>query len=213
MPWVEKERSALVATLRQADADAPTLCEGWDVRRLLAHLVQREQQFIANVTDGLSRPKPGEEKNLSRLADEARSPEGFQALIDRFSAGPPPWSPMSWAGESINLVEYVIHHEDIRRGGSDPAEPRALPQAETDSIFSRLPLFARVAFARSPVGVQLARPGKPAKVVKNGPTPVQITGEAIELALYVSGRRSAAQVDITGPPEAVAAFEQWVATS
>ncbi len=213
MPWVPKERAALVATLRNADADAPTLCEGWDVRRLLAHLVQREQQPLANVTDGLSRPKPGQEKNLTRLTDDAQSPEGFHALIDRFSAGPPPWSPMSWAGESINLVEYVIHHEDIRRAGPAPAEPRVLPQAESDSIFARLPLFGRVAFGRSPVGVQLARPGQPAKVVKKGPTPVQLTGEATELALYVSGRRSAAQVEVTGPAEAVAAFEQWVATT
>ena len=54
---------------------------------------------------------------------------------------------MSWAGENLNLIEYVIHHEDIRRAGPTPAEPRSLPQAESDSIFRRLMLMARVAYA------------------------------------------------------------------
>lgn len=213
MPWVEKERAALVATLRGADADAPTLCEGWDVRRLLAHLVLREQQFLASVSDGLSRPKPGQEKNLTRLTDQAQSTEGFHALIDRFSAGAPGWSPMSWAGERINLVEYVIHHEDIRRAGPTPAEPRSLPESELASIFGRISLMARVAFVRSPVGVGLARPGKPAQLVKKGPTPVEISGDPVDLALYIGGRRSAAQVEVAGPPEAVASFQAWVARS
>jgi uncharacterized protein (TIGR03085 family) len=211
MPWVEKERTALVATLRQADPDGPTLCEGWDVRRLLAHLVLREQEPLANVSDGLSRPTPGQEKNLTRLTDDAQSPEGFGALVDRFSAGPPSWSPMSWAGENLNLIEYVIHHEDIRRAGPTPAEPRALPQAEADSIFRRLMLMARVAYARSPVGVSLTRPGKPTRMVKKGRTPVEITGEPTELALFLSGRHSAAKVDVAGPPEAVAEFQRWLA--
>src|SRR5690606_3490565 len=49
MPWMEDERAALVATARDTDPDAPTLCEGWTARHLLAHLVEREHQpwFVA----------------------------------------------------------------------------------------------------------------------------------------------------------------------
>lgn len=211
MPWVEKERTALIATLRAADPDAPTLCEGWDVRRLLAHLVQRETDLVGGIGDQLSRPRPGEEKNLTKLAEAAGTHEGYQALIDRFSAGPPRWSPMSWAGESINLVEYVIHHEDVRRAGAAPAEPRPLPAAEVQSIWTKLLLLARLAFARAPVGVILVQPGGPSKVVKKGPTPVTLTGPPVELALYANGRREAAQVVVTGPPEAVGTFTRWLA--
>lgn len=213
MPWVEKERAALVATLRHADPEATTLCQGWNVRRLLAHLVQREQLPLANTVDQFSRAKPGQEKNLTRLTDEAATPAGFDALVDRFGQGPPRWSPLSWAGEGLNLAEYVIHHEDIRRGGPRPTEPRALPEAELQSIFRKLPLFARLTFSRSPVGVSIARPTGPPRQVKKGPTPVVVAGEPVELALFVSGRRSAARVEVTGPPAAVATFEEWVATT
>src|SRR5690606_2854754 len=44
MPFMEDERAALVATARDTDPDAPTLCEGWTARHLLAHLVEREHQ-------------------------------------------------------------------------------------------------------------------------------------------------------------------------
>ena len=39
--WVNGERQALADTLRVSDPDGPTLDEGWTVRHLLAHLVQR----------------------------------------------------------------------------------------------------------------------------------------------------------------------------
>lgn len=206
MPWVEKERTALVATLRASDPDAPTLCEGWNVRRLLAHLVQREHDLVGGVRDIVSRAEPGGEKNLSTLTDGARTPEGYQALVGRFSEGPPRWSPMSWAGENINLLEYVIHHEDVRRAGSTPVAPRPLPDAESQSIWSKLALMARLTFRASPVGVVLAQPGGRTTVVKKGESSVTLTGAPVELALYVSGRRTSAAVEVTGPPDAVLTF-------
>ena len=220
MPWVEKERTALVATLRASDPDGPTLCEGWNVRRLLAHLVQREHDLVGGVRDIVSRAEPGREKNLSTLTDGARTPEGYQALVGRFSEGPPRWSPMSWAGENINLLEYVIHHEDVRRAGSTPAAPRPLPDAESQSIWSKLLLVARLTFRASPVGVILAQPGGQSSVVKNGVVKngvvkkgepsVTLTGAPVELALYLNGRRTSAAVEVTGPPDAVLTFTSWL---
>ncbi len=213
MPWVQKERTALVATLRAADPDGETLCVGWNVRRLLAHLIVRERRPLAGVADLVSREPPGQEKRLSTLTDTARSADGYQALVDQFAEGPPRWSPMSWAGESLNLVEYVIHHEDIRRAGGEPAEPRVLPEAERQAVWKRLGLFARQSFSRSPVGVRLARPGAESQQVKKGPTPVTISADPVDLALYLSGRRGAALVEISGPDEAVQKFQDWVRTT
>src|SRR4051794_21009511 len=102
MGGVEQEKDAFVATLRSADPDGPTLDAGWDVRRLVAHLVQREQQPFAVLTDLLARRPPGQEPGLSRLTERARSPQGYAALVDRFEAGAPRWSPMSWASEQLN---------------------------------------------------------------------------------------------------------------
>jgi hypothetical protein len=42
---------------------------------------------------------------------------GYEALVTKFQKGAPRWSPMSWADESLNFIEYVIHIEDVRRGG------------------------------------------------------------------------------------------------
>jgi uncharacterized protein (TIGR03085 family) len=213
MPWVDAERQALAETFRAADPDAPTLCEGWTTRHLLAHLVQRDQDQIGQIGDRFGRAAPGQERFMGRLVERARSQPGYEALLTRFLDGPARWSPMSWAADSLNLLEYVIHHEDVRRAGDDPQEPRALPAAETQSIWRRVAGLARLSYLRSPVGVTLATTGGPRRVVKKGSTGIVLTGDPVELALYLSGRRTAADVEVSGPPEAVARFTSWVSTT
>jgi uncharacterized protein (TIGR03085 family) len=159
MGWAETEKKALLETLRRADPEADTLCAGWNTRQLLAHLVQREQDPRGGLADALLRAKPGQEKYLGRLANGAATPEGYAALLRRFSAGPPRWSPMSWASEQLNLLEYVIHHEDVRRGGSTSPGPRVLPEHERQRIWRQLPLMARLRYRSAPVGVVLAQLG------------------------------------------------------
>jgi uncharacterized protein (TIGR03085 family) len=210
MGWAQTEKKALVETLRRADPDAATLCAGWNTRRLLAHLVQREQDPRGGLGDALLRAEPGRERYLGRLADGAASPEGYAALLARFLAGPPRWSPMSWASEQLNLLEYVIHHEDVRRAGSTSPGPRVLPEHERQRIWQPLPLLARLRYRSAPVGVVLAGLGGPRATVKSGAPAVTLTGEPVELALYTSGRRSVAHVQVSGPPEAVARFQAWV---
>jgi uncharacterized protein (TIGR03085 family) len=210
MGWARTEKQALVDTLRRTDPDAPTLCAGWDAKRLLAHLVQREQDPVGGLGDAVARAQPGLEQHLGRLAEPAATPEGWAGLIDRFVAGPPRWSPMSWASEQLNALEYVIHHEDVRRGAGSGAT-RALPAAQADTVFRQLPVMARLTFRRSPVGVVLARPDGTRTVVRSGSPAVTVTGEPLELALWVSGRRSAAAVQLAGPPEAVEQFQAWLA--
>ena len=210
MPYVEAERQSLVATLRATAPDAPTPCQGWDARRLLGHLVQREHDVVGSVRDIAGRSRPGQEKHLGRLAEAAGTPEGYAALVDRFAGGPPKWSPMSWAGENINLLEYVIHHEDVRRGAG-PVEPRDLSIGENAAIWKRVPLFARLSCRSCPVGVTLQRREGASTVVKKDEDPVTLTGEPVELALHVSGRRGAAQVQVSGSPEAVERYQAWAA--
>jgi uncharacterized protein (TIGR03085 family) len=210
MGWAQTEKRALVETLRRADPEADTLCAGWNTRRLLAHLVQREQDPRGSLGDALLRAKPGQERYLGRLADRAATPEGYAALLARFVAGPPRWSPMSWASEQLNLLEYVIHHEDVRRGGPTSPGPRVLPERERQRIWQPLPLLARLRYRSAPVGVVLAQLGGARATAKSGARAVTLTGEPVELALYTSGRRSAAQVQVSGPPEAVQRFQAWV---
>ena len=128
MAWSSAERQAMVETFRAADPDGPTLDEGWTVRHVVAHLVQREQEPLAGAKDVAARRPPGQEKELGRLVDAARTPDGWAALVDRFGTGAPRWSPFSWGGDRANLLEYVVHHEDVRRGGLGDVAPRTLPE-------------------------------------------------------------------------------------
>ena len=116
MNWTKQEQDLLVETFRGTDPEAPTLCEGWNVRRLLAHLTQREQSPMARILD-LDSPEAARAVAPAHQATtRAATRPGYDALIEQFIRGPRRWSPMSWAADRFNLVEYLIHHEDIRRG-------------------------------------------------------------------------------------------------
>lgn len=210
MPWVQDERQALATTLASTDPDQPTLCEGWTVRHLLAHLVQREREPLSRFADQLARPVPGHEKRMGRLVDGARSPEGYDALVTRFARGPSRLSPMGWADEAVNLLEYVIHHEDVRRGAGRTPEARPLPTKEQAAIWSRLRLMARLGYRRAPVGVELALPSGERYRAREAADAVLLTGDPVELLLHASGRRRAANVELTGAPGAVQRFETWL---
>jgi uncharacterized protein (TIGR03085 family) len=208
---VPGEREALIATLRSSDPDGPTLDEGWTVRHLLAHLVQREQDPVGSLKDVVRRRPPGEEPELGRLVDGARTPAGYAALVDRFQAGPPRWSPFRWAAERTNLLEYVVHHEDVRRGTLGDVAPRTLPDGALAALWAQLPFLGRLRFRGAPVGVTLEWPNHQVQVVKRAEPGVVLRGQPVELALYVMGRRAAAEVGIFGDLAAVARFEEWVA--
>ena len=183
MSWVKQEQDSLVETFRTSDPDAPTLCEGWNVRRLLAHLTQREHSLVARIVDSVARKPPGQEPGLSKLTSQATTPQGYDALIDRFAQG-------------------------ARRAGAKPARPRDLPEAEQDAVWQQLGLLAKLGLRKSPVGVRLATPKGKSRVAKAGDG-VTLTGEPVELALWLGGRRGPAQVAVTGSSEALDAFQAW----
>jgi hypothetical protein len=83
--------------------------------------------------------------------------------------------------------------------------PRDLPEAEQDVVWQQLGLLAKLGLRKSPVGVRLATPKGKSRVAKTGGG-VTLTGEPVELALWVGGRRGPAQVAVTGSQEAIDAF-------
>ena len=207
---MESEREALVETLRGSDPEAPTLCEGWSVRHLLAHLVERDQQparYAADMAATRLGREPGAEPFLARLAGSAVTALGYAALVDRFARGASPV--VALGGDRAHLVEYVVHHEDVRRAGEEPAEPRVLAPDLVRTVWQHLGPLARAAYRSSPVGVVLVVPGGPRRVVRRGPDAVVVSGDPVEQALFALGRREVAEVEILGAPATVARFEEW----
>ena len=208
MTWVDAERQSFAFDFRAADPDAPTLCAGWSVRHLCAHLVQREHAMVHNIWDQTTAKTPGEERFMRRLVDDARTPDGYAALVDRFEAGPSRHSLMGRFDEALNLVEYVVHHEDLRRG-SGPVSPRHLPPTELDEIWRRARLILKRAYRKAPVGVELAPDGGTVMPVRSGPNAVTLAGSRLDLVLHAFGRRDAADVRVDGSSDGVTTFTRW----
>lgn len=189
--WSSIERDALVGTLRAADPAAPTLDEGWQTRHLAAHLYLR-------------RHRPWAMGRLAGVADGAITAGGYAALVDSFAAPVPAGSPLALLDRSdaANLAEYVIHHEDVRRGAGR-APVRELPAEQAAALLSQLRVFTLRVLRGCPAGVVLESREGPERIVRTGPAPVRIRGAATDLALALSGRLRAADVEFAGAPRAV----------
>jgi len=212
MRYARDERLALCALLDQAGPREPTLCEGWTTLDLAAHLVLREHRPDAGL-GLLGGPLAAHTRALQRRLAQ-RTP--YPRLVQMIRNGPPRLSAFGLPGadERANLVEYFVHHEDVRRAQPD-WEPRKLDQGLTEVLWHRLGM-ARFILRKAPVGVELARDDRPEAAGPGGPrvritakarTPVvTVTGAPAELTLWALGRTAAARVRLDGSEAAVAAL-------
>lgn len=214
-------RLALADALSEAGPDAPTLCTGWRTAQLAAHLYVRENNPLS--LPGIAGLHGSVGKVATALTehamDDALSRHGFQGLVDRFRAGPRPWSPMALPGADRlgNTLEYFVHLHDVtdavpsRRATAD--QTNALSPSVRDELWQRMPPLARMVLRRSPVGVQLVRPGtvsRRARIVATRGLPMVIVrGSVDQLALWMFGR--SARVELIGDADSVARVSAVVA--
>jgi uncharacterized protein (TIGR03085 family) len=183
MTAAQRERAALVETMRTVGPDAPTLCGDWTTRDLAAHLVVRERRLDA--TAGVAVPfLAGYTAKVQRQVTDSTD---WDELLDKVASGPPLYSPFKLFDPVANLGEMYIHHEDVRRAQTD-WEPRQLDDAMVKALGRGLPLMARLTLAKAPARVSLRTPdGKTLATVGRGPE-LTVTGEPQELLLFISGR-------------------------
>jgi uncharacterized protein (TIGR03085 family) len=183
MTAAQRERSALVETMRSVGPGAPTLCGDWTTRDLAAHLVVREGRLDA--TPGIAIPfLAGYTDKVQRQV--AASAE-WDELLDKIASGPPIFSPFKILDPFANMGEMFIHHEDVRR--AQPGwEPRPLDDATVKALGRGLSIMARLTLAKAPARVSLRTPeGKTLATVGRGPE-LTVTGEPQEVLLFISGR-------------------------
>jgi uncharacterized protein (TIGR03085 family) len=196
------ERAALVEAMRAAGPDAPTLCEGWTVRDLAAHLVIRERR--PDAAAGIVLPP------LRGWGDHVRrgyAARPFDELLELVADGPPVTSGFALPGVDarLNLVEHFVHCEDVRRAAPGWT-PRELPEARQRAFAAMMSSRGKYFLRHSPVGVRLQTPdGEVLADVGDEPR-VTLTGRPAELVLYAFGRTAQAQVELDGPADALAAF-------
>jgi len=198
------ERQGLCDTFEQVGPDAPTLCSPWLTRDLAAHLVVRERR--PDAAAGMALPVLA--GHLEQVQNDYAAWD-WSRLVQQIRSGPPAWSPASLArvDEAVNTAEFFIHHEDVLRGGSDWSA-RELPTDLESALWGIVSRAARLRFARARVGVVLAAPpyGRRQVHAMTGLGTVVLRGTPGELLLYASGRRGAADVDVSGPDEALSAI-------
>ncbi len=218
MSHAQDERRAICDLLAELGPDQPTLCAGWQTADLAAHLVLRERRPDAGA-GMMGGPLAGYTRRVqARLAE--RTP--FPRLVQLIRSGPPRYSVFAVPGadQRLNLVEYFVHHEDVRRA-QPGTQPRPISPQLADALWARLPL-ARFLLRRAPVGVELVRtdagsrpPDAPSqggngrvRITVKARTPlVTVSGEPAELTLWVMGRTGAAHVRLDGSDTDVAALQ------
>ncbi|MGV1004643.1 MAG: TIGR03085 family metal-binding protein [Candidatus Nanopelagicales bacterium] len=203
--FLRSERDALAEALTAAGPDAPTLCSGWQTRDLAAHMVIREDRPDAAIGMVLS-PLAG----WSRRVQSQTAAKPYGDLVERIRRGPGLLGLFAIPGvdSTNNVLEYFVHHEDIRRARAD-WQPRELPTDVRELLWRRMGRMTRYMLRGVTVGVQMratdvadgnlrARSGEPT---------VTVQGSVSELIMLLFGRRESADVRLSGSPEAIAAFQ------
>ena len=193
----EAEREDLadfLAGLPPEQWDAPSLCTGWRVRDVVAHIVSYEHVGMV----GLVKRFLQGGLLLSRINSlgvaelQSAPPDELLALLRRHTK---PRAPMSALGGRIALVDGLVHHQDIRR-------PLGLPRQVPRERLERALPFALIA---PPLrvgwhvrGVRLVATDLE-WAAGSGP---EAHGPGEALLMTIAGRRGVAQ-ELTGPGQEI----------
>lgn len=193
-PVVHAERTELIEFLESIDEDqwdSPSLCAGWSVHDVVAHLINTAETTRLNFLIGLAAARfdfdRQNAKGIARVrgATPAQTLQRLREVADRTST--PPASP------DTRLVEAFVHGEDIRRplGSSGDYPPAAVERA------LRYQAKTPVSFGGGKQHIaDLTLVADDADVsIGIGP---EVNGPLISLLLATSGRR-AALADLNGP--------------
>lgn len=193
-PIVHVERAALIADLESLDDakwELPSLCDGWTVHDVVAHLVDVAMTTRVGFVIDMARARFDFDRQNARGVARARgaSPretlERLRRAAARTSTPPAPLD--------TRLVEEVVHGEDIRRPlgltrayATEAVVRSLLQQARTSESFGGAKqLLTRISVAATDVDLSIG----------NGPA---VRGTALALLLAISGRRDALD-ELDGP--------------
>lgn len=194
-----RERHDLCDLALRLGADAPTLCGDWTAHQLLAHLFVREHRPLGAA--GLLVPGLGgltdrsmaraEQTGLGELAAKVREP-GF--------------TPYALKSVEVlaNTLEYVVHHEDLRRAQPD-WQPRVLSGGDLDTVWGAVGRMGKLLVrpARVPVVIRRSDTGA-TTTLRGGDSPVTLTGPVVDVVLFLFGRTEVRDLTFEGPDDAVA---------
>lgn len=200
------ERAGLCDLIESLGPDAATLLPGWTAADVVAHLLQRERDPIA----GPCLVLPG---GFQRFADRRRAGLigscPFAELVEQLRAGPPPgFFRIPWVRSFPSLNEFFVHQEDVRRANGLGPRPDLSPRLE-EGLWRNASRGGRYLSRRlAGVGLEIRWAGTAKQMtVRPGAPIARLSGSPGELLLHLFGRQAAAEVEVTGPRQAVLAVQ------
>jgi len=194
------ERARLCDLMYGLGPEAPTLLEPWTTHDLAAHLVIREHDYSA--APGLV--VPGAWGRFAERRRQALTRKDYGTLLATIRSGPPRgFFRFGWVRRVPNLNEFFVHHEDVRRANG--LGPRTNTAALDEALWRNVG-FAPWFLTRRlrGVGLELEWAGTAhVRRARRGTPTARVTGLPGELLLYVFGRQGVANVEVSGPAEAV----------
>ncbi|MBF4160649.1 TIGR03085 family metal-binding protein [Nocardioides acrostichi] len=199
--FVRRERDDLCDTALAVGPYAPTLCGDWTARDLLAHLYVREHSPVAGLGVLLTPLAGLTEKAMRRAASGP-----YERLVGRVCRTR--LTPFTLPGVEplVNTLEYLVHHEDLRRARPDWS-PREMAPDDLDAVWTALVRGGRLIAHGCGVPLRARRTDTgEERALTRGDDAVTLVGEPVELALYCFGRTGVARVDLEGSEAALAAL-------
>jgi uncharacterized protein (TIGR03083 family) len=101
-------------SLRPEQWELPTLCTGWRVRDVVAHVVSYEEHGKADLAKRLlrTRLRPGRLNEAGLAEYNSRTP---RELVEFLRGHLEPHGATARFGGRVGLVDALIHHQDMRR--------------------------------------------------------------------------------------------------
>lgn len=191
MSMARDERADLaefLATLTPQQWDEPSLCSGWTVKDVVAHMVSYEELGTLGL---LKRFAKGWIVRANQVGVDEFAGRSAQQLLDFLSAHLQPRGLTAGFGGMIALVDGTIHHQDIRRALD---RPRRVPADRLVRVLGLVPGNPRIGAGRRIRGLHLRATDVD---WEHGRGP-GVTGPGEALLMAMAGR-PAALADLDGP--------------
>jgi uncharacterized protein (TIGR03083 family) len=191
MDMAYDERSDLAAfldTLTAQEWHAPSLCDKWKVKDVVAHVVSYEELSPLGL---VMRFAKGLVVHANEVGVREFAPMSPDELVQFLRRHLRPKGLTAGFGGMIGLVDATVHHQDIRRA---LGHPRTVPAQRLERILPLVPGNPRLGAGRRIKGLRLVATDV---AWRHGDGPeVHGTGEALLMAM--TGRKEAAS-ELTGP--------------
>lgn len=190
MDLARDERTDLaefLATLTPEQWRTESLCTGWTVKDVVAHIVSYEELNLAGL---LKRFAKGRVVHANEVGVAEYSTMSTDELLEFLNGHLRPQGLTAGFGGMIGLVDGTVHHQDIRRA---LGRPRTVPAQRLQRILPLVPGNPRLGAGRRIKGLRLH-----ANDIEweHGSGP-EVTGTGEALLLAMTGRRQAAE-ELTG---------------